>query len=205
MDVSIIQATSSPMHVISQAAGLCYGKSDYSSSRLRHCYVNGHMSPFEHASVTFFARGISRACSHQLVRHRLASYNQQSQRYCRIDTNGGDWYVVPRKFVDGNVYDADTIDYFRDAMEQCAIRYNDALAAGVKPEDARYMLPEACKTEIVATMNVRELFHFLDVRQASGAQWEIHELADAIEQALRRCGDEWSQLMDLRKDTVKAD
>lgn len=191
MDVSIINATPSPLHVISQAAGICYGKGDYSFNRVRHCFNHHHMSPFEHATATFLVSGISRACSHQLVRHRLASYNQQSQRYCRIDVSSDDWYVTPPSF-------PDEFD-FGNSMFIAGCDYEAAILNGIKPEDARYLLPEACKTEIVVSMNVRELFHFLDERQSPGAQWEIHELADAMEEALRRCGDaEWLQLMEMR-------
>lgn len=191
MDVSIINATPNPLHVISQAAGICYGKTDYSFNRVRHCYNHNHMSPFEHATATFLVSGISRACSHQLVRHRLASYNQQSQRYCRIDVSSDDWYVTPPSF-------PDEFD-FGNSMFIAGCDYEAAILNDIKPEDARYLLPEACKTEIVVSMNVRELFHFLDERQSPGAQWEIHELADAMEEALRRCGDaEWLQLMEMR-------
>lgn len=193
MDVSIINATPSPLHVISQAAGICYGKNDYSFNRVRHCFNHHHMSPFEHATATFLVSGISRACSHQLVRHRLASYNQQSQRYCKIDVHAEGWYVMPPS------YSGYMEQQYRRHMTDAALWYLVALESGIKPEDARYLLPEACKTEIVVSMNVRELFHFLDERQSPGAQWEIHELADAMEEALRRCGDaEWLQLMEMR-------
>ena len=203
MDVEIINATPNPVDVISRAAGICYGKVEPSFKRVEHCYKHEHMSPFEHASATFMVRGISRACSHQLVRHRLASYNQQSQRYCRIDVSNGDWYVKPPIFN----RDDDIIagsgtgfnQFYADNMRFAAINYQIALDAGVRPEDARYLLPEACKTEILVTMNVRELFHFLDTRQDDAAQWEIRELAHTIEDELRICGDvQWLQLVELR-------
>ena len=193
MDIEIMRVTEHPISVISDAAGICYGKTGVSINRVRHCYNHGHMSPFEHASATFRVSGISRACSHQLVRHRLASYNQQSQRYCRIDVHADGWYVMPPAF---NSYLANR---YREHMTDAALGYLVALESGIKPEDARYLLPEACKTEIIVTMNVRELFHFMDVRQDKAAQWEIRELANGIEESLRRCGDvEWTQLMEIR-------
>lgn len=180
------------MEVVSEAAATCYGKSGYSSRRVKTCYDGGHMSVFEHASATFKVEGISRACSHQLVRHRLASYSQLSQRYTKVDTSTQDWYVVPPQFKH------DHPNEFRDHMEQCAVEYYGALIAGIRPEDARYLLPEATKTTITVTMNLRELYHFLDLRQVNAAQWEIHELADKVEAAVRDVNAEWSALMDLR-------
>lgn len=190
IQIEIIAATSNPVDVISKAAGTCYGQDNVIVKRVRNCYKYGHMSVFEHASVTFKIRGISRACSHQLVRHRLASYSQESQRYCEINTDS-DWYVTPDSFENSYEYD----EYMRVAAEE----YKDALAAGIKPEDARYLLPEACKTKIVVTMNCRELFHFLDLRQDKSAQWEIRNLANELENALSWLHG-WSELMRIRKD-----
>ena len=83
MEVKILAWTHSPVDLIATAAGTCYGKDDPSAKRVERCYKARHMGVFEHASVTFRIEGISRACSHQLVRHRMASYNQRSQRYCK--------------------------------------------------------------------------------------------------------------------------
>lgn len=188
MNIEIIAATPAPMDVISRAAGTCYDKDDTSRKRVETCYKRGHMSVFEHACATFRVDGISRACSHQLVRHRLASYSQLSQRYCEIDTSG-DWYVIPPTMDDLK---------FHEMMLSCATRYEISLNDGVRPEDARYLLPEATKTAITMTMNCRELYHFLDIRQDKAAQWEIRELAQGIENALRRHHAQWRDLMDLR-------
>ena len=201
--VEVVSATPRPMDVISAAAGCCYGKDDYSAKRVKACYQAGHMSVFEHASVTFKASGISRACSHQLVRHRLASYSQKSQRYCRVDTDTDDWYVMPFAFVQDDTELSETTDKqarFREAMHRAAEEYADALSIGIKPEDARYLLPEATKTEIVVTMNVRELFHFLDLRGGQGAQWEIRELSEAMDTAIRGISPQWGELMGLRSE-----
>lgn len=192
MQVEIVSATPYPIDVIGYAAGTCYGKSDLSGKRVRNCFKAGHMSVFEHATVTFKASGISRACSHQLVRHRLASFCQESQRYCQIDTSGSDWYVIPPKFAEEW-----TRADFDSCMADYGQAYRDALDDGIKPEDARYLLPEAAKTAITVTMNARELFHFLDMRQSKAAQWEIRELACEVERSLS-AWDQWGELLALR-------
>lgn len=179
------------MDVISFCAGVCYGKRDISQSRVKTCWQRGHHSVFEHASFTALIEGISRACSHQLVRHRLASYSQQSLRYTRVD--GDDWYVIPPdiKFNDEllAIYDARMAKYLQD--------YKRALDDGVLPEDARFYLPEATKTAIAVTMNARELFHFADLRTAKDAQWEIRELADTLISELMFYNDQWGELIGL--------
>lgn len=175
MDVSIMSKTPDMVDVISRSAGICYGKDDKSIKRLRNCYKVGHTGVFEHASVSFLVRGISRACSHQLVRHRMASYAQESQRYNKYDLVGDDWYVVPP-----SVVEAGEEVGFRAETEKQAKAYHRLLAKGVKPEDARYLLPEAMKTSIVVTRNIRDLFHFFDLRLGHRAQWEIRELAEQM-------------------------
>lgn len=172
MEVSIMSKTPDMVDVISRSAGICYGKDDKSIKRLRNCYKVGHTGVFEHASVSFLVRGISRACSHQLVRHRMASYAQESQRYNKYDLVGDDWYVVPP-----SVVKAGEEVGFRAETEKQAKAYHRLLTKGVKPEDARYLLPEAMKTSIVVTRNIRDLFHFFDLRLGPRAQWEICELA----------------------------
>lgn len=192
MRVIVMAHTNYPMQVISRAAGTSYGKDDFKDARVRECFRRGHLSVMEHASATFRIEGISRACSHQLVRHRLASFVQLSQRYTRVDTESDDWYVIPPSF--------DDPQWFENVMRHCANEYLDAIwNEGIKPEDARYLLPEATKTDLTCTMNVRELFHFLDLRQDGAAQWEIRELANAIEAACSGINDDWRELMGLRQ------
>lgn len=178
MKVSVITATEKPLDVISFAAGTCYGKDDASEKRVRNCFKRGHMSVFEHASVTFRIEGISRACSHQLVRHRLASFCQESQRYCRYDLSGDDWFVLPKSIdFDRGIND---YTYIERVIMKCGELYNDLVEHGFKPEDARYILPEATKTNLVMTMNWRELYHFWNLRTDNAAQWEIRNLANAM-------------------------
>ena len=191
MEIEIISATANPLDVIALAAGTSYGKNDKKHSRVRNVFNAGHMSCFEHASVTFRVNGISRACSHQLVRHRLASYVQKSQRYTKVDS-GDDWYVQPPVF-----NNPDCGVFFDKAMFEMQQLYWDAIEAGIKPEDARYLLPEATKTEITCTMNVRTLFHFLNLRTDSHAQWEIRYMANELWQEIARIDNQWAELMGL--------
>lgn len=196
MRVEILSATPCPMDVISLAAGVCYSKRNIDHKRVGRCYAMGHMSVFEHASITFLIEGISRACMAQLTRHRLASFCVSSQRYCRIDVDGHDWYVMPPAFPD----DTEQPVYFPGAMYDAACEYQEALASGIKPEDARYLLPEATKTNLVLTCNVRELFHILEMRLDKSAQWEIRELAKAMLDAAMGAGEQWCSLMCLYED-----
>lgn len=197
--VRILTCTPDPIFAISQGAGTCYGKHDLSEKRVYNCIKAGHMSVLEHASATFLIGDISRACSHQLVRHRLASYSQQSQRYCKIDVTSDDWYVIPPDILDYEDPDGvkDLLQYYKHAMSRSAYEYLTALSEGVKPEDARYLLPEACKTEIVVTMNAREFFHFLDTRVSHRAQWEIRRLAMAMRMCLAKQDGEWETLIGM--------
>ena len=204
MKVEVTAATERPMEVISKAAGMCYGKSDYSPKRVKSCYQSGHMSVFEHASITFEVDGISRACSHQLVRHRLASFSQRSHRYCKVDVDSDDWYVMPEWFKAVDDPNGENSNYgkvaFECAMQRSANMYKLAIEHGCKPEDARYLLPEATKTAITVTMNVRELFHFLDTRQDRRAQWEIRELAEEMERQAGDFNSQWDELMAIREE-----
>lgn len=200
MKVSIVSTTKDPLNVISMAAGTSYGKDDVSEKRVVTCFKRGHLSVFEHASFTVRIEGISRACSHQLVRHRLASFVQKSQRYTKIDTET-DWFVKPEAFGAGEddpVLGMEPDEFFYCCMLDAARNYNDALKAGIKPEDARYLLPEATKTEITMTMNCRELFTFLDLRTDKAAQWEIRELANRIKALFgSAAGEQWAFIIDL--------
>lgn len=176
MRVKLLKFTTDPERVISLAAGVCHGHDDVSLERVRACCKQGHMSVLEHASVTFKVDGISRSCSHQLVRHRLASYCQQSQRHVVVSTEGDGWYVTPPSVMAAEHDRA----AFKDIMHEVASRYCQLLDRGVPAEDARYVLPQCVKTSLVVTMNYRELFHFFDLRLDSHAQWEIRQLASKM-------------------------
>lgn len=199
MKVTIVQATPKPLDLISLAAGCCYGKDNVSPKRALNCIRVGHGSVAEHAVATFKIEGISRACLAQLTRHRLASFSVMSQRYCKIDTDSHDWYVKPESFCAGEddpVLTMEKDEFFFGCMLDAARNYNDALKAGVKPEDARFLLPEACKTNLYMTMNAREIIHFAKLRLDKGAQWEIRELAHMMRIALAIEDNQWEQLID---------
>ena len=132
---------------------------------------SGHFSTLEHASYTFAVDGVSRALTHQLVRHRIASFNQQSQRYVKFK---GDIPMVKPASV---AADPECNRLFDEAAAAVAEAYRALVAAGIPAEDARYLLPNACETKIVITMNVRELLHFFELRCCNRAQWEIREMA----------------------------
>ncbi len=138
------------------------------SDLLRH----NHLSPIEHASFTFAVEGVSRACTHQLVRHRIASYTQQSQRFVKVDTSSEDWFVIPRALEEGGLREE-----FKEKMRIIASWYEDLSNKGVEKEDARFILPQATKTNIIVTMNARELLHFFNLRLCARAQWELREVA----------------------------
>lgn len=190
MQVELLYHTPDPERAIATAARLCYapvGASELMESMpaeqqrrvLSTILKGGHFSTLEHASYTFAVDGVSRALTHQLVRHRLASFNQQSQRYV--------------KFKDGlNVITPDTVKetpeleaVFNEAIDAAVEAYKKLLEAGVPAEDARYLLPNAAETKIVVTMNVRELLHFFDLRCCNRAQWEIRELAHRMLELVR--------------------
>lgn len=134
---------------------------------------SGHTSTIEHAVFTFAIEGVSRAMTHQLVRHRIASYSQQSQRYVK---EGKLDYILPPSVSQNKK--ANKI--FKEAIAVDDKYYQDLLALDVPAEDARFLLPNAAETKIVVTMNARALMNFLKERLCARAQWEIRTLAQEI-------------------------
>jgi len=182
MDVRLLYHTPEPERAVAAAARLCYAPvgaaellehmSDEAVRKvLKIVITSGHTSTLEHASYTFAIDGVSRALTHQLVRHRLASYSQQSQRY--VSYADEPTFVVPPSVA----ADPTARALFDDACALAFASYRAMLDAGVPAEDARYLLPNAMETKIVVTMNVRELLHFFELRCCKRAQWEIRELA----------------------------
>lgn len=188
MKVRLVNYTPEPERTVTAAARTCYSKKhvdveqitrEKAAKMLEHLIAAGHHSTLEHACFTFAADGISRACSHQLVRHRIASYSQQSQRY--VNLSEGD-FVVPDKIKGDN----STKRLFEDMMAQAWANYKTLVDNGIPEEDARYLLPNAATTSIVFTMNARELLHFFNVRLCLRAQWEIREMAELMLVELKR-------------------
>lgn len=190
MEVKVLDATQNPIDLVSVAMGRCYAKDDVSEKRVRRAFEARHMSVFEHVKVTVKISGVSRALSHQLVRHRMASFCQESQRYVKVDTCE-DWYVKP------DLGEGNAEDIFDKAMQFSAWAYSQLLSAGIPAEDARYVLPNACQTSLVMTMNLRELWHFLELREDRHAQWEIRELAEEIREKVEEVSEQWKSIVSL--------
>ncbi|MGQ9760075.1 MAG: FAD-dependent thymidylate synthase [Candidatus Methanomethylicaceae archaeon] len=184
MKVTLLSHTPNPERVVAASARQCYSKfsavravqdlTDADIERLlKKVIESGHLSVLEHASFTFAIEGISRACSHQLVRHRIASYSQQSQRYVKLDEID---FILP----DSVIKDEKTRKEFSEVLELCKNCYKQMLERGIPAEDARYILPQASPTKIVVTMNARSLLNFFELRCCLSAQWEIRRLAEEM-------------------------
>lgn len=189
MKVTMIAHTPNPELIVSLSGKICYSKYTISECVKNGMDTNeikkfidklislGHESPLEHVSFTFGIEGISRACSHQLVRHRIASYSQKSQRY--VSENDFD-FVLPESILN-NEEAKSSYDYCMNIIDQT---YNELVKIGIEKEDARMVLPNACETQIIVTMNARSLLNFFKHRCCNRAQWEIREVADEM---LRQC------------------
>lgn len=205
LKVELLRYTPDGEKLVASAAKLCYSPVGISEieegldEEKLHKFLNllmdlGHESPIEHVSFTFGVEGVSRTLTHQLVRHRIASFSQQSQRYVRLNQFE---YIIPPAI--GNNKEAKEI--FINAMKENQKNYdkisnllfdehyNRYISEGLKEkeakmkaekeaiEDARYIFPNACETKIVFTMNARSLLNFFNLRCCNRAQWEIRELA----------------------------
>lgn len=205
MKVKLLAHTPDPEKVIAASAKLCYSPvgietlyenldAESSGVFLDKLMEYGHFSPLEHISFTFAVEGVSRVLTHQLVRHRIASYSQQSQRYVKLEAFE---YIVPPSIKsnpevselfaramadDQKVYDAISEkleeDYYLKYLEK---GYSEKKARSQAEksavEDARFVFPNACETKIVVSMNARSLLNFFNHRCCNRAQWEIRELA----------------------------
>jgi thymidylate synthase (FAD) len=190
MDVQLLTHTPDPERVVAAAARLCYSAAgieqllEKSRSEqeplLRKILALGHLSVLEHASFTFGIEGISRSCSHQLVRHRIASYSQQSQRYVSHQERFA--AVTPASIN----RQPQLAQKYADFLDQAHLLYRELLESGVPAEDARFVLPNAAATKLVMSMNGRELQHFFELRCCRRAQWEIRLMATEMLRQVRR-------------------
>ena len=170
MKVTLVQATPNPVETIAQIASICYDSDPKAPMKLvQHLYKGGHHSVFEHIYFTFKIEGISRACSHQLVRHRHCSFTQRSQRYCSED---GFEVVTPDSFSN----DEELKVWLEFNMDTARSNYHALQKEGIPNEDARYILPNACATSLYLSCNLRELIHMANERLCTRAQWEIRDL-----------------------------
>ena len=185
MEVTIISYTKDPDKVCASAAFTSWKK--HSTKELfeelnekeRNDFLKmvigfGHLSVTEHANFTFSVSGISRACSHQLVRHRMASYTQQSQRYVKFKKDEIE-YVTPKTIEKSKFHPE-----YKEMMVKIAEFYEKMLNAKIPAEDARYIVPNAAFTNLTVTMNARELRHFFALRLCERSQWEIKEMAQRM-------------------------
>ncbi len=176
LSVELIMITPNAEKVIEKAGRTCYLSFDKSKEGSEKGFIEklmkmGHESPLEHASATFRIKNCSRAMTHQLVRHRLMSISQQSQRYVSEDNFN---YVLPESVSDEYVQD------YHDDMQTIRQMYLKWRCRGMKREDARYVLPNACVSEIVVTANFREWRHIMNLRLSKKAQWEIRNVCHRI-------------------------
>lgn len=185
MIVRLLAHTPDADRICAAAAHSCYSEDSAAdlletvdpAKMLRHVIGMGHHSVIEHAVFTFSVEGVSRALTHQLVRHRIASFSQQSQRYVRLSEPT---YVVPETVK----RDPEAMKVYEEIMDGIWDSYSKLIGMGIPAEDARYVLPNGCTTNITITMNARELLHFFSMRCCNRAQWEIREMADEM---LRLC------------------
>lgn len=192
----LIRYTADPEQTIALAAKLCYSGDELdeliekisekdNAKFIRILTGMNHYSPFEHASFTFAIEGVSRALLAQITRHRIASFSVRSQRY----VSEGDFnYIIPPAI---EALGTEAVEKYKSQMEQMLEWYRDwqtALGdAGEKSnEDARFVLPNACETKMILTMNARELLHFFSLRCCNRAQWEIRDIAwQMLEEVLK--------------------
>jgi len=184
MIVKLLSHSINALKTCAAAANGCYSKESSAEifenmdeikaeKLLKKIIKLGHVSIIEHANFTFSISGVSRSLTHQLVRHRIASYSQQSQRYVKYDNID---FVIPNSIKNNKKTHGKFVNYIKLASKI----YRELVEMGVKSEDARFILPNATCTAITVTMNARELLHFFKLRTCTKAQWEIREMAEKM-------------------------
>jgi len=186
--VRLIQHTPEPLRTLYVAARTCYSPAgplsieeatrEKMESLIEKVFISGHESILEHVSFTFGIEGVSRALTHQLVRHRIASFSQQSQRYVKIEEG----VVVPPSIKRSR----EAMELFQKGIDHAWEIYRGLLEMGIKKEDARFILPNATPSSIVMTMNLRELIHTSGLRLCFRAQWEIRMLFTYIKREVKK-------------------
>jgi thymidylate synthase (FAD) len=194
LKVKLISYTKQPEQVVAAAIRQCYSASgvaeisksisrEKAAKLIKKVVASGHTSTIEHASFTFAIEGISRACTHELVRHRIASYSQQSQRYVSLGKEGI-FYIVPPELKKKR--NKKLLERFKKTIDYLEEEYRYFIKLGIKPEDARSLLPNACEAKIVVTMNARSLKNFFKLRMCQRAQWEIRTLAGQMAKEVKK-------------------
>lgn len=191
MNITVIEHTPNPELTVALAARLCYSPVSISELReklgasdiekfLDKIMSLGHHSVLEHVSFTFGIEGVSRVTTHQLVRHRIASFSQQSQRY--VSHKEHFTSIMPDSIAE-NVEARQIFAFMSETVHKA---YAQLVEMGIPPEDARYILPNATETKIIMTMNARELLHFFGLRCCQRAQWEIREMSIEMLRLVRK-------------------
>lgn len=197
--VQLVNHTPDPVTACGRAAGICYDreeKEDYGSF-IKRIISYGHMDVIEHANFTFRIEGISRACSHQLVRHRHSSFSQRSQRYVSEKES---MYVMPGLQYLEQAQREKAEELMEEFIRRSYAVYAELLALGVKKEDARFVLTNAAETRLYWTTNARSLRHFLVMRLDRSAQWEIRELAKKVfDEVMKVAPELFEDLRELRE------
>ena len=190
LKVILLRHTLSPEETIALSAKLCYSKSTIEDLRdkisrkdqsefIEKLMNMGHESVLEHVTFSFGVEGVSRVLLAQLTRHRIASFSVQSQRYVSYENGFG--YILPDSIA---ALGEDAVQQYQkqmDTIEGWYVDWQKKLGKGEKSnEDARFVLPNACETRLVVTMNVRELRHFFSLRMCNRAQWEIRKMAEEM-------------------------
>lgn len=170
MEVKLLQHNTLKEEIGWLAAGICVDSKSPSAANLKAALSSNHLSILEHITFTFLISDVSRALTHQLVRHRLASYSQCSQRYAKVNTDTN-WYIIPKGF-----YEFNLDNEFSQLMVTISHFYNKMIEQGIPKEDARYVLPNACKTGLVMSVNARAFIEQAKQRLCNKAQWEIRNL-----------------------------
>ena len=160
--------------ICAEAASICYN-SEPSEKIVKGCIKTGHESVIEHASFIFRIEGVSRALLAQLTRHRIASFSVESQRYVQYEDTP-EW-IIPPSIMEKGEY---TVNGYKEYLDRIFNDYREIVDSGIPAEDARMILPNAMPTNLIMTMNARELRHFLSLRMCNRAQWEIRAMADEM-------------------------
>ena len=198
--VELLAITPDSEKLIEEAGRTCYlsfGKitKDSENKFIKMLIKSGHHSVFEHAYATFRIKGGSRAFTHQLVRHRLCAFSQQSQRYVSEKEFS---FVIPPSIEKK----PEAIELFNETMETLKKNYRKLQELGIKNEDARFVLPNAVKSEIVISANLREWRHILELRCAPDAQWEIRGICNEILKILKKEAPTVFEDLDLAPEPV---
>ncbi len=180
IEVKLLAVTPDAEKLIETAGRLCWDTQDKTGTvpdRIQKWLDVGHESMIEHASATFYIRA-SRVLTHELVRHRLASYSQRSQRYVK---EAEPRYVEPPEIESNEA----AHERFGEAMTACWQAYSDLLDRGIKAEIARYVLPNACETQIICTWNFREIRHIIKLRTSKRALPEFRAVAEEMRKIVK--------------------